>query len=142
MYGSWKVQREGSRMESGQLSEIRALEIKIEYYTLKALTDAKDAPVEEVLSTSLLLARLKVTKQLLVVLDYLDRLNNGELELSELSFLGGIASLRENVKMLKNMSDILSAEENKIKAGEDIDTGVIVKIGDYLKEQNKVLRKV
>lgn len=117
------------------LNELRYLDAKIEYYTIKA--DAGELSIDD----SYAFIKVKVIRELLILLRNFDRLDGCELSQEELVQFGGADGLRKHAKTLCELLKTMSDEEARLT--ENNESGdVIIKFDKSLREINERLRKV
>lgn len=120
-------------MGSSELNQLRHLDIKIEYYTLKINSATEKLTDEEADKLTIMLARYKLFRQLLVIIEKISQLQEGQIDLEELYQIGGVEGLRRNAKMLKELLETIDSQERRVVGDVEDDGNVILQFNKQLK---------
>jgi phage terminase Nu1 subunit (DNA packaging protein) len=120
-------------MGSNQISELRHLEIKIEYYNMKIASCSNKISDDDVVDLTIKIARYKLMKQLLLLIQDVEKLQAGEIDLADIISIGGAEGLRKNAKMIKELIDTVNNEERRLYGDVDEDDIMNVSFDNRLK---------
>ena len=118
------------------ISEVRHLDIKIEYYTIQA--KAGTLSIEDTIK----LSKLKILREILLLLKHIDDNNEGRLDSEFLVRNGGIVGLRKSADTLQILMKTLSDEEDRLSATAVKDDKTVIQFDNALKVINQKLKKV
>jgi len=120
---------------TGKISDIRHLDLKIEYYTTKAATGAMS------LDDTYLLAKYKILRQLLILIKKVDGYLTGTINKGELLNLGGIDGLKKAATTMQMLMMTFNTEQDRASSNKE-SAGTIIQFDKNLKLFNKKLKQL
>jgi len=118
------------------ISDVRHLDIKIEYYTIQAKAGTLS------LEDTIKLAKIKILREILLLLKRVEENNEGTLDADFLIRNGGIVGLRKSADTLQTLMNTLSDEEDRLNATAVKDDKTVIQFDSALRVINQKLKKV